>query len=195
MPTRPFAALPAALGLALALLAPLGPAGGAALDASPAAATPCPTTTEAEVAVVARRYAEERWTDPAALAGLLAEDLVAHRAVGTGTLTAAEAQERAREFHAAFPDVRVAAERVVVQGDTAAVAWVAEGTHLGAFDGAAATGRRAAWEGIAIVRVACGRIAEYWSASDGLGLRRQLGIVDGAELADAAPAGPATSAP
>ena len=181
-----------ALAVALAAAAALAAwpaAGRGARQASPAAATPCPATSEAEAEALARRFVEERWTDPAVLDALLAEGVVAHRAVGTGTLGAAEAQQRAREFRTAFPDVRVSVGRVVVQGDAAAVAWVAEGTHRGEFDGVAATGRRAAWEGIAIVRVACGRIAEYWSASDGLGLRRQLGIVTDDELADvAAPA-------
>ena len=182
-----------ALAVALAAAAALAAwpaAGRGARQASPTAATPCPATSEAEAEALARRFVEERWADPAVLGELLAADAVAHRAVGTDTLTATEARRRAAEFHAAFPDVRVAVERVVVQGDTAAVVWTAEGTHLGVFDGAAATGRRAVWEGIAVARVACGRIAEYWSASDGLGLRRQLGIVTDAEPADAATPAP-----
>ena len=181
---------PLLLVLAVALLAaaPLGGAGQVGTPgASPAA---CPAPSEAEAEALARRFVEDRWADPAALDELLAEDVVAHRAVGAGTLTAAEARQRAGEFRAAFPDARVVVDRVVVQGDAAAVAWVAAGTHRGAFDGVAATGRRAVWEGILIVRVACGRIAEYWSASDGLGLRQQLGIVDAAELADAATPAP-----
>jgi hypothetical protein len=34
-----------------------------------------------------------------------------------------------------------------------------------------------AWTGITIVRFACGRIAEEWSAVDGLGRLRQLGVI------------------
>ena len=135
-------------------------------QASPATGTPCLATSEAETEALARRYVEERWTDPDVLDALLAEDAVVHRAVGTGPLTAAEAQQRAGEFRAAFPDVQVSVGRTVVQGDAAAVAWVAEGTHRGEFDGVAATGRRAVWEGITIVRVACGRIAEVWNSTE-----------------------------
>ena len=93
-------------------------------------------------------------------------------------------------FRTAFPDVHVMVETVVADGEAAAVAWAAEGTHLGPFDGVPATGRRATWEGIAIVRVGCGQIVEVWSATDGLGLRRQLGIVT-----DAVPVAAATPAP
>ena len=173
------------LALLVILIAGAAPTARAgAQEGTPAAA--CPATGEEEAAALARRFVEERWTDPDALGELLAEDYVGHRAVGTETLSADEGQRRAREYQTAFPDVRVTIERVVADGDAVAVAWVAEGTHEGGFDGVAATGRRAVWEGIALVRVACGRIAELWSSSDGLGLRRQLGIVTDAEPADAA---------
>ena len=166
-----------------------------AQDATPAAATDCPATTAGENEALARRFAEERYSNPASLDELLAPDVVYHRSRSTGIQTAAEAQARAAEFNVAFPDVRVTVEYVTAQDDSAAVAWVAEGTHLGEFDGIAATGRRATWEGLSILRFACGRIVEGWNQTDALGLRAQLGIVTAEELADAEPSGAATPAP
>jgi len=83
-------------------------------------------------------------------------------------------------------------ERVVTEQDTVAVLWVAKGTHLGEFDGVPPTGRRAHWEGITMVRVACGLIAEVWTGSDGLGLRQQLGIITDEELLSVEPTAAAT---
>jgi len=60
---------------------------------------------------------------------------VFHRRVGTSILTKAETRRRAEELRAAFPDIRVTADVVVVQGDTVAMAWTVEGTNRGEFDG------------------------------------------------------------
>jgi steroid delta-isomerase-like uncharacterized protein len=168
-------------------LAPIFPA--TAPDATPAAATACLDTSEDEAVALARRFAEERYVNPASLQELLAPDVVYHRSVSTAILTAAEAQARAREFNTAFPDVRVTVELVTAKNDTAVVVWTAEGTNLGEFDGVAPTGRQATWEGISVLRIACGRIVEVWNQTDGLGLRKQLGIVSDEELADAEPSG------
>ena len=125
--------------------------GVAAQEASPVAtpasvASPeadCPEMSAAETEALARRFVEERWTNPDELAEILADDFVAHRASGVGEFTAAEALERYREFQVGLPDVVVTVERVVVEQDTVAVLWVAKGTHLGEFDGVPPTGRSA----------------------------------------------------
>ena len=153
-----------------------------AQSATPAAIPTCPATSEGAVAALAQRFAAEGHTHPAVHDELLADTVAFHRPVGTRILTRAEARHRAEELRAAFPDMRVTTDVVVVQGDTAAVAWTVEGTNLGVLDGVAPTGRRTIWEGISIVRVACGRIVETWNTSDGLGFRRQLGIVTDDEL-------------
>ena len=179
-----------------AALGSLG-AGIAALAVGRVAASPeaeCPVTSAAETEALARRFVQERWTNPDGLAELLADDFVAHRASGVGELNATEALERYREFQVALPDVHVTVERVVAEQDTVAVLWVAEGTHLGEFDGVPPTGRRAVWEGITIVRVACSQIAEVWNGSDGLGLRQQLGIITDEELQSVMPTAAATPA-
>jgi len=169
----------------------LGPA--AAYQASPAA--DCPVTGEEEVTALARRFAEQRYVNQANFQELLTPDVVYHRSVSTDVITAAEAAQRAAEFKAAFPDVRVTVALVTAKNDIATVVWSAEGTQLGAFDGVAPTGQRATWEGISVLRIACGRVAEFWNQTDALGLREQLGIITDAELADAEPSEIATPTP
>jgi len=99
------------------------------------AATACPAVSEEEVAALARRFAEEGHSNPAVHDEILAEAVVFQQPVGTGILNKAEAWRRAEELRAAFPGIWVTADVVVVQGDTAAVAWTAEGTNRGEFDG------------------------------------------------------------
>lgn len=50
------------------------------------------------------------------------------------------------------------------------------GTHLGEFMGVAPTGRQFAYTGIAVDRIADGKVVEGWHAADNLGLLRQLGV-------------------
>jgi steroid delta-isomerase-like uncharacterized protein len=166
----------------------------AAQEATPAA-TDCPATSEDENTALARRFAEERYDNPANFQELLAPDVIYHRSVSTDTITAAEAGQRAAEFKAAFPDVQVTVELVTAKDDIAAVVWTAEGTQLDEFDGVASTGRQATWEGMSVLRIACGRVAEFWNQTDALGLRVQLGIITDDELSDAEPSEAATPAP
>ena len=51
------------------------------------------------------------------------------------------------------------------------------GTQTGVFQGIPATGSAAAVSGIAIERVAGGRVAELWLEYDQLGLLQQLGAI------------------
>ena len=82
-------------------------------------------------------------------------------------------------FRAAFPDLRVAVEDLLEEGDRVALRWRAEGTHRGELMGIAPTGRRVTLTGIEILRIAGGKIAEYWQSWDRLGMYQQLGAVPG----------------
>jgi steroid delta-isomerase-like uncharacterized protein len=183
-----------ALVLTAMVLVGCAPLLSAAQEATPAA-TDCPATSEDENTALARRFAEERYDNPANFQELLAPDVIYHRSVSTDTITAAEAGQRAAEFKAAFPDVQVTVELVTAKDDIAAVVWTAEGTQLDEFDGVASTGRQATWEGMSVLRIACGRVAEFWNQTDALGLRVQLGIITDDELSDAEPSEAATPAP
>jgi len=55
----------------------------------------------------------------------------------------------------------------------------AHGKHTGELLGIPPTGERLTMTGIAIRRIANGRLVEHWSQFDLLGLRQQLGVVPG----------------
>jgi len=80
------------------------------------------------------------------------------------------------EWHAAgFPDLRVTVEDLAAEEDRVASRFVLPGTHTGPFLGLPATGHGVTATGVAIDRVASGRLAECWVILDSLGLLRQLG--------------------
>ncbi len=79
-------------------------------------------------------------------------------------------------FRTAFPDIRWTIEDMVAEGDRVAERPVGRGTHLGEFMSIAPTGKRIEIRGIAILRVADGKIVENWGMPDMLGLMRQLGV-------------------
>ena len=77
----------------------------------------------------------------------------------------------------AFEDVQHVIDDQVASGDRVVTRVTAIGTHVGDFRGVAGTGRRVSMEGIAIHRIADGKIAEHWGRSDLYGLLQQMGAV------------------
>ncbi len=78
-------------------------------------------------------------------------------------------------FFDAFPDINVEVLDVVVGADRAAVRFRESGTHAGQLADLQPTGRRVAWDGVAIYRVANELLVEEWSVSDRLGMFEKLG--------------------
>ena len=70
-------------------------------------------------------------------------------------------------YHAIFPDLRIAVEDQLTEGDRVTSRWTMHGTYRG---------RRVTLAGITISRFADRMIAEDWTASDTLDLVRQLGL-------------------
>ncbi len=81
------------------------------------------------------------------------------------------------DLRTAFPDIHVAIDDQIAEGDRVATRITIRGTHLGEFLGVAPTGRKVEMKGIAIDRCSDGKIVEGWECSDALGLMRQLGAV------------------
>jgi steroid delta-isomerase-like uncharacterized protein len=81
------------------------------------------------------------------------------------------------EYRAAFPDLRVTVEDLVTEGDKVVHRFTLWGTHAGPFMGIPPTGRVVTAAGIAIDRLADGKVAESWVSLDALNLLRQLGAV------------------
>jgi steroid delta-isomerase-like uncharacterized protein len=80
-------------------------------------------------------------------------------------------------FFTAFPDLKLTVELTIIEGDRMAVRWAATGTHTGDFRGIAPTGKQINIAGVAIYRVAEGKIVEGWSQPDTLGLLQQIGAI------------------
>jgi steroid delta-isomerase-like uncharacterized protein len=78
---------------------------------------------------------------------------------------------------AGFPDVHFTIEDLIAEGDKVVGRWTFRGTHQGDFMGILPTGKKVSVMGIAIYRVARGKIAEAWVAWDAMGLMQQLGAV------------------
>jgi predicted ester cyclase len=80
---------------------------------------------------------------------------------------------------AAFPDFRLVIEDQIAEGDRVVTRVTFRGTHLGEYRGIPPTGRLVAYQGIAVDRIAGGKVVEGWHEADNLGLLRQLGVTLG----------------
>jgi predicted ester cyclase len=115
---------------------------------------------------------------------IIAEDFVAHAAPLTGT---GPDQIRGREglngwvsgIHAILPDLTFVIDvGPITDGDYLVVRWKARGTYRGGFPGASpeAIGQEVTFTGTDTLRVADGKLAEYWANADSLLFYQQLGV-------------------
>jgi len=80
-------------------------------------------------------------------------------------------------FRAAFPDLRVTIEDLLIDGDRFASRTTVTGTHTGDLMGMPATGRRISVEAIDIGRVEGGQAQERWGGLNMYALLTQLGVI------------------
>jgi predicted ester cyclase len=128
---------------------------------------------------------KELWNGDLAITDkIIAEDFVAHAAPLTGT---GSDLIRGREalngwvsgIHAILPDLSFEIEvGPIADDDHMVVRWKARGTYGGGFPGASpdAVGREITFTGTDTLRIADGRLAEYWANADSLLFFQQLGI-------------------
>jgi steroid delta-isomerase-like uncharacterized protein len=81
-----------------------------------------------------------------------------------------------KNFCGAFPDLHIAVEDVIAEGNRVAACWMAKMTHLGGHLGVAATGKRVELPGSSFVVIQDGKISEAWNFIDMGHLYSQLGI-------------------
>ena len=86
-------------------------------------------------------------------------------------------------FKASFPDMEWQITEMIAEGDRVVARTTMVATHTGDFFGIPPTGKRVSVDGIHILRIADGRIAEHWGNNDDLGLMRQLGVIPSPESA------------
>jgi steroid delta-isomerase-like uncharacterized protein len=110
---------------------------------------------------------------PGALDEYIAGDYVGHLP-GFPDQDRAELERLERAFVKAFPDTKHSIEDLFAEGDRVVLRVISRGTHLGQFEGIAATGRRVEFTGMVIYRISNGRIAESWGEMDFARLMRQL---------------------
>ena len=67
-----------------------------------------------------------------------------------------------------FPDMQIAIDVLIAEGDRVALRTVWRGTHLGEYEGVAATGKQVVRTMIQIFRIAGGKIAEEWNEGGSL---------------------------
>ncbi|KAF3469228.1 ester cyclase [Streptomyces sp. Tu 3180] len=107
----------------------------------------------------------------------VAPDLLFHAPVPVGE-TGAKALKRVWEvLLRAFPDIHVAVQETVTEGDKVVVRNTVTGTHLGEYRGLPPTGKTVTYDEIFIFRFADGRIAEVRGVVDVLTQLRQLGAL------------------
>ena len=134
---------------------------------------------EANITLVRRAFEEvANKGDLAVVDEIIAPDFVRHDLGGGPDLVGPEGVRRLiTAQRAAFPDLQLAIEHMIVQGDMAVARYTARGTHQGVFQGVAPTGKQVTWRGVNIYRIAGGKLAETWQLADMLGIMRQIGAV------------------
>lgn len=85
-------------------------------------------------------------------------------------------QQQISDVEAAFPCYELIAEEMLAEGDQVAMRFALRGVHQGEFMGIPPTGRQVAAPGMAIYRIAEGKIAGHWLQIDVLALVQQLGM-------------------
>ena len=80
-------------------------------------------------------------------------------------------------FRAAFPDLHVTVEDLLIDGDRFASRTIVTGTHTGDLMGMPATGKHISVEAVDIGRIANGQAQERWGGMNMYVLLTQLGVI------------------
>jgi steroid delta-isomerase-like uncharacterized protein len=136
---------------------------------------------------VSRRFLEEAWNkgNLAVLDEIIATD---HVNSGPNTIPGLPngpegVKQLVTTYRNAFPDVHFTIDEQIAEGDKVVTRWSEEGTHEGELAGLPATGKSTNVTGIAVYRIANGKIAESWLIFDQFGLMQQLGVIPMPEVA------------
>ena len=126
------------------------------------------------------RFIEESWNkgNLAVIEELAAPGVVAHF-LPPGMPPGTEGLKRfIMGFRAAFPDVHIAVEEIVGEGNETLARWTMTGTQQGQFQAIPPTGRKVSVTGIEIWSYdADGKRVEGWSTVDQMGMLQQLGVI------------------
>lgn len=125
---------------------------------------------------IIRRYYNELWNE---WKFALAEEIIAADISFRGSL-AVEVRglegfkDYVRMVRAAFPDFHNKIEDLIAENDKVVARLTYTGTHGGELFGIAATGKKITYSGVAIFRIAAGKIVSGWVLGDTTNLMKQL---------------------
>lgn len=108
---------------------------------------------------------------------IVAPDVLFHAPVPTGMTGVQALKQVWVVLLRAFPDIHVAVEDVIAEGDKVVVRNTVTGTHRGEYRGVPPTGKSVSYREIFIFRFAGGRVAEIWGVVDALSQLKQLGMI------------------
>ncbi len=109
---------------------------------------------------------------------LMADDFVEHEQTPGLAPTKDGVIELFRMYRAAFPDLRMHAEEVLVSGNKTVTRVTATGTHQGELMGMPPTGRSVEVKMIDIMGFdEAGRMSEHWGVLDMFSMMQQLGAI------------------
>lgn len=139
-------------------------------------------STETNKALI-RRYREiynSNQLDP--LSEILADDFTPHNLM-TGMPPGLESIKQVHQATIAiFPDLHIATDDLVAEGDKVVERWTQTMTHTGApffIGNLPASGKAVRVSGCSIYRIQDGKIVEHWAEMDFAGVLRQLGLMPG----------------
>jgi predicted ester cyclase len=104
-------------------------------------------------------------------------DAIVHSPFSAGATGPETMKHIWRVLLCACPDLHVAVEDTIYEGDKLASRNIVRGTHLGEYRGLPPTGKPVVYEEIFILRFAGGQIAEVWGVVDTLAQLQQLGAI------------------
>ncbi len=108
---------------------------------------------------------------------LVAPDFVEHQVFpGLPTTGPESVKAGIGMFRSAFPDLRMAADDMIAEGDKVAVRATMSGTHRGEFMGIPATNKSFSITAIDIVEIRDGKATAHWGEVDQGAMMEQLGL-------------------
>lgn len=129
----------------------------------------------ADAGALTRRWFRDVWTDQgeAVVDAMMCSD--GHGWIEGGFVKSpAEFKVARQQLLAAFPDLAISIEDLIVDGDKVAVRWTVEATHRGGGLGVAPTGRRVAFRGMTWLEWRNGKLARGWDSWNLGGLLQEL---------------------
>lgn len=145
-----------------------------------AIATPCADDSPEGNLALVERWTIEVWNgqDLDVIDEIASPDIVHHGGAFPDAHGVEAVKEGVTGQLAAFPDIDLAIDETITDGDLVVVRWSGTGTLEGEFVGHPPTGAEVPISGINIYHVSCGKVVESWSEINGLEI---LNAVLGAE--------------